>query len=85
MNTTNEYIPAGTNTIRRPNTYEEVIREMIMTTEETFELSIKARDRNVFWFLYLTDKLSDNWGITLMIGNRIILDLNRRTKWWKKY
>lgn len=53
---------------------------MKMETEETFEFGIKVKGRNVFWILYLTDKLSSAKGFTLMIGHWTILNLFKESK-----
>lgn len=77
------FVPAGTATEPSIRTTEEVIQHMKDTTEETFEFSIKIKDRSIFWILYLTDKLSDNWGFTITFLNWTLINFSRPTKWWR--
>lgn len=79
------HITASANTT--PETYYRDIydfeRKMKLETEETFEFNIKIKGKNIFWFLYLTDPMSDNWGVCCMIGEYTIINISRKTKWWK--
>lgn len=67
------FIPASpcTNPLHQ---ISDFVHKMKTETEETFEFGIKVKGRNIFWILYLTDKLSDAKGFTLMIGNWTIID-----------
>lgn len=62
----------------------DAVKHMEETTEKTFELSITHKGRSLFWVLYLTDNLSDNWGVCVMLGPWTLIDFSRKTKWWKK-
>lgn len=63
---------------------EEAIKHMEETTENTIELSLIYKGQNLFWILYLTDKLSDNWGVCVMLYKWTLIDFSRRTKWWRR-
>ena len=73
MNRVTEYIPAGT-------TIEEFEREMESSVEVSFDFGMKIKGRNIFYILYLTDKLSKAWGFTFMIGDKIVINYIKKKK-----
>ena len=70
MNNNMYFVPAS----GCSNPFHQVDDMIKRETEETFEFGIKVKGRNVFWILYLTDKLSDSWGFTVMIGDWTIIN-----------
>ena len=70
MNYNGEYrIPAGTTTL--------TVKGAINRIEEEYEVSdfgLQINGRNIFYVLYLKDKLSYRRGFSIMIGDRVILD-----------
>ena len=70
LHDTNHHVSASPCT----DPYHNFMEKMKAETEETFEFGIKIKGRNIFWVLYLTDKLSTNKGFTLMIGEKTIID-----------
>ena len=67
-------IPAGTTTrSTKPKTFEEHIAEIKEEFEE-WDFGLKLKGKNIFYFLYLKDKLSYRKGLMIMIGHKTILN-----------
>lgn len=50
------------------------IRKVLDDEFSVTDFGLKIKDRNIFYFLYLKDKLSFRRGISLMIGDRTIFE-----------
>lgn len=55
-----------------PNTY--YIRKALDEEFVVTDFGLKIRDKNIFYFLYLKDKLSYRRGFSIMIGDKTIFE-----------
>jgi len=74
-NPDDNFIPAGTTVEQRITSFKENME----ATTETTDFGLKIKDRNIFYFLLLRDKLSSMWGFSFMIGDRVIIDYTKGT------
>jgi len=71
-----DFIPAGTTIDQKITSFKE---HMDATTETT-DFGLKIKDRYIFYFLLLRDKLSSMWGFSFMIWDKVIIDYTKKTK-----
>ena len=71
-----DFIPAGTTIDQKINSFKEYME----STTETTDFGLKIKDRNIFYFLLLRDKMSGMWGFSFMIWDRVIIDYTKKTK-----
>jgi hypothetical protein len=62
-----DFITADTDTI-----YE--VKKKIEDEFVVSDFGLKIKDRNIFYFLYMKDKLSYRRGLSIMIGDRVIFE-----------
>lgn len=74
-NPDDNFIPAGTTIERKISSFKEHME----ATTETTDFGLKIKDKNIFYFLLLRDKLSSMWGFSFMIGDRVIIDYTKDT------
>lgn len=59
------------NTVRDPI---DQLKHQLQTEYSVFDFGLKIKKRNIFYFLYLKDKLSYRRGVSLMIGEKTVFN-----------
>lgn len=70
MHENDDFIPAGTTIENKINSF----REYMESTTETSDFGLKIKDRNIFYFLFLKDKISSRFGFSFMIYDKVVFD-----------